>query len=454
MLAKYGIRSGVVRAAVLAFAMILLWMGKAKAQPALVPPATDTGSPAPAETVQPTSPMPPANPSPPTPPPPPSNYRSPLAPSATLNSTPSNNSPAPNSAILPPPPGANLPGSSPSAGLNFTTPTQPSVIGLPPAPSSFGPDPLARLVPAPTWSITAEALWLQRSTNNFGSLGETILFNTETVVDQLNIGTFAMTPGMRLRGTYRADDLRSFEAIYFGLQHWSLNGTIYGNPSHSAFHGNGPIWATSPYTQADFLVGPFAGSLGYAYSSNLNNAELNRRFIRLETDNWTVDTLLGVRFLEWSERFNLTGINAPNTFNPFSYSENLEAKTYNSMVGAQIGFGLRHDWVRLSTLFNTKAALMGNFVYQSFSNANSSLYLSGFPGFVPAYDKSSTFALASILDFSAIANYQFTPSFSLRGGYQLLYVSGLALAPAQLRTFDNFNGVLLHGPSAGLTYQW
>src|SRR5581483_7618945 len=144
--------------------------------------------------------------------------------------------------------------------------------------------------------------------------------------------------------------------------HWSLNGTIYGNPSHSAFHGNGPIWATSPYTQSAFLIGPFAGSLGYAYSSNLNNAELNRRFIRLATDNWTIDTLLGIRFLEWSERFNLTGINAPNTFNPFSYSENLETKTYNSMVGAQIGFGLRHDWVRLSTLFNTKAALMGNFV--------------------------------------------------------------------------------------------
>ncbi|HEY5315052.1 MAG TPA: BBP7 family outer membrane beta-barrel protein [Pirellulales bacterium] len=336
----------------------------------------------------------------------------------------------------------------------------PSIAVPPEDPNLFPPSPTVLAPPGPTWTLDADALWLQRSSGNFGSLGETILYLPTTAVEQLNVGGFGMQPGMRLQLTYRVDSLESWEGIYFGLQQWTSAGTIYGDPSLAADYGNGPILATSPYMQSDIVIAPFAGSLGYTYSSSLNNAEINQRVVQVAANNWTVDTLLGFRFVEWNERFQLSGVNNPaNPLAPVYYYEDINTSTHNTLLGGQVGYGVRRNWERLAVQFNAKAALMGNIVHQTYNNLNSTLYLTnGFggavSGFQPVAASRTTLGVASVLDFSAMATYQFTPHFSVRGGYQLLYIPGLALAPSQLGAFNHNQGVLLQGPSAGLAVQW
>ncbi|HEX4147005.1 MAG TPA: BBP7 family outer membrane beta-barrel protein [Pirellulales bacterium] len=336
----------------------------------------------------------------------------------------------------------------------------PPAVMPPEDPNLLPPSTIALLPPGPTWKIEADALWLQRNTSNFGSLGETILYNPVTAVNQLNVGGFGMAPGMRLQLTYRLDGFESWEAIYFGLNQWTSASTIYGDADVHVDYNNGPIVATSPYTQSDILVGPFSGSMSYAYSSSLNNAEVNQRILRVAANNWTIDTLVGFRFVEWNERFQLNGVNNPaDPYAPYSYFENIATSTHNTLLGAQVGYGVRRNWERLAVQFNSKAALMGNIVNQTYNNLNSSLYLNnGFGGavygFQPVAASSTTLGVAGVLDFSAMATYQVTPHFSVRGGYQLLYIPGLALAPSQLASFNHNQGVLLQGPSAGLAAQW
>lgn len=388
---------------------------------------------------------------------------------------------APQSAASPNPASAPASGlSSPTAPAPYVSPYarpvqySPSAVYSGPAPAQIlttptddanlfpsGPrGPVTLPPPGSRWSIEADALWLQRSTGNFGSLGETILAYPVTAVQQLNVGGFGMQPGMRLKATYRADDWMSWEAIYFGLQQWSSSGIIYGDPSRYVDYDNGPLLATSPYTETDAVIGPFDSSMGYTYVSSLNNAELNQRMIRVAANSWVFDTLVGFRFVEWNERFQLNSANYPAaSYNAVYYQESDHLSTHNTLLGAQLGYGLRRDWDRLSMQFNGKAALMANIIRQTYNNLNSTLYLNNgyggaYPGFIPYSLSNTTLGVSGVLDFSAIATFQVTPNFSLRGGYQVLYIPGLALAPSQLSGWNHNQGALLQGPSAGMTVQW
>ena len=373
----------------------------------------------------------------------------------------------PSQSALPAPPPAGLysPAASPFGAAVGTAPlsppsTPPSLALTPSQPEYFPGGPIVASKRLSQWSITAEAVWLGRSTNNFGSLGESILAQAGTVIDQLNIGGVGLEPGMRLQLGYRLDEIASLEMVYLGMQQWTSSNTIYGDPRPWSFGNNGPLLITSPYTQSDAIIGPFDNSLGYTYRSSLQNLEFNQRIQRMPAGDWVVETLAGFRVLEWNERFHLNALNdANNPNNALAYNENIDISTHNTLVGGQLGYALRREWERLSLQFNGKVALMGNFVHSSYSNLNSTLWQSygfsgSYPGFQPFAGTDMTLGIASVLDFGLVANFQITPNFGIRGGYQFLYIPGLALAPAQLNSFSHSQSVLLQGPTAGLSAQW
>jgi hypothetical protein len=47
-----------------------------------------------------------------------------------------------------------------------------------------------------------------------------------------------------------------------------------------------------------------------------------------------------------------------------------------------------------------------------------------------------------------------TPNLSVRGGYQAIYVAGLAEAASGLNTFPRGNDAFLHGSPAGAQLAW
>lgn len=324
----------------------------------------------------------------------------------------------------------------PVAGGYYVVPGQQAMM-----PAQAPPEAPAAVAPS-RLSVSIDSLWLDRNFNSHEVLGQTVSIPSGATVGTLTPAGNVMRPGVRLQSSYRLNDELVLEGIYFGLQDWTSN---YGLTS-DLFAG---VVAYSPYTQSDKLIGGFGTGLNYSYSSRLNNAEINLRAPVANIGRWTRDNLLGLRFVELSESFNLNGQDAF-----FGVTENLNTHTSNSLVGPQIGTGLRRqcdaNW-EIGTM--AKAALCGNFVSERFSNLNSTGVTTGFPpGFVPISRGKVATEVAGVLDFSVIGRYRVNQYFALRGGYQVLYLAGVALASQQLGGYSRGGDVFLHGPSAGLEF--
>ncbi len=124
-------------------------------------------------------------------------------------------------------------------------------------------------------------------------------------------------------------------------------------------------------------------------------------------------------------------------------------------MGLQIGGDVRRDWNRFSLAATGKAGLYANFMQDTLSNLNSTNVgqLPG-TGFVSMNSNSRHTGVAGVFDFSAVASYRVTDHFTVRGGYQLLYATGLGLAPSQFAGYSHNGGVLLQGPTAGMEFTW
>jgi hypothetical protein len=317
--------------------------------------------------------------------------------------------------------------------------------GLIQPPSGIGPASPAGVRPGWTWSFEADVLFLQRSASTSTFLGETTTGTGGPVIGVLNANdvNFSMQPGARLRLLCNIDDEIQWETLYFGLQNWTASNTLQADPLTGSL-------ASSPFTQVDKLIGGFDHSLGYSYTSRLQNLEFNarRRFVR---GPWTLSPLVGVRYFQWNEGINISG-----TDQFFSVTENLTTKTGNYMFGLQGGGDLRWSWKRLSLDMTGKAGIFGNFITDRQSNGNST-GIAGFPGaagFVSIDTSSRSFGAAGILDLSAMGAVRLGEHFELRAGYQCLYVAGLALAPDQLNGNSHGGDLFLHGPMAGLQASW
>ena len=181
--------------------------------------------------------------------------------------------------------------------------------------------------PLPRWTFRADALILQRTVGNDNYLGGVYNLTTGNTVANLTAADrgFSMQPGLRLQLGLRFSEDVTWETIYFGLQNWQTGHTLYADP-----FGAGTV-ASSYYTQTDWLIGGFGTSLGYTYSSSLQNVELNRVRQREGYGNWTWGTLIGFRYLLWNESFNLNGYDAY-----YPAFENISVRTNK--------FDRRTDW--------------------------------------------------------------------------------------------------------------
>lgn len=293
------------------------------------------------------------------------------------------------------------------------------------------------------WSVQADAVVLTR-TGSSEFLGQTSVLGVGPAVATLNSNdtAFNLAPGMRIALSATVNDTVNYEILYFGLQNWSASNSILADPIQGTL-------ATSPYTQTDKLTGGFDQSLGYSYKSSLQNAEFNVRRL-FQTPNWNLAPLVGFRYFQWNETLSLTGV---DQF--YGVTENLNSTTNNYLVGGQVGASARRDWQKFSFGTTFKAGLFANFMQINESNLNSTgtANLPG-TGFVSMNNNSRHTGVAGIVDFSLIGSYRVTQHFAVRGGYQLLYVTGLALAPTQFAGYSHNGGVLLEGPTCGLEFTW
>jgi hypothetical protein len=173
----------------------------------------------------------------------------------------------------------------------------------------------------------------------------------------------------------------------------------------------------------------------------------------------TFEWFAGFRYLSLSEELNIHGERdqeIPQVTTAVEHGP-YNIRTGNDLYGGQVGARLRRWGERLGWEATSKAGIFGN-------DAQEEQYIIDFPNFELrplTGDAGVQVAFAGELNLTAI--YRLSDVWNLRAGYNLIWISGLALAPDQL----DFSGTLpagdllhstgsmfLHGASCGVEARW
>jgi hypothetical protein len=166
-----------------------------------------------------------------------------------------------------------------------------------------------------------------------------------------------------------------------------------------------------------------------------------------------LDTLCGFRYIAADEDFSLISDNIPTQVN-----SRYDVRTTNDLYGFQLGARLREYRNRLGLEVLGKVGIYGNDASQS------QILVDQLPSNPVTFRDTSASGgdVAFLGELGVSLLYDLTPALTLRAGYNLLWLEGVALAPDQLdltmtgrsgRFIDDNGGVLYHGASLGIEFR-
>jgi len=299
---------------------------------------------------------------------------------------------------------------------------------------------------------SAEALWLRRT----DSRRENLTFNDVPVfVLSSDAGEFDHEIGVRFLVGMMLDRDTGIEAVYFGMQDWRKAARVQdANETLQPYWGQfGVIGGLDDTSFTD------AFEHGFVYESRLHNIELNLR----HWYNPYLSTLVGFRYVYIRDKFGFYSLD-DNTTVPFGPGFGLyQVNTKNHLLGLQVGADASYPvfWNNLLVGVRGKSGLFINSAKQSSRFFNNP---TGGGPITDAITDEDGNRLAGLIEVGAYITYWVTPNIAVRGGYDLIYVAGLALAPENLdnsplplnaRTDLKDNGdIIYHGPSVGIEFRW
>jgi len=290
--------------------------------------------------------------------------------------------------------------------------------------------------------LTRERVSRQVDYTSLGISGPIVLST-----DDLN---FDARPGMKLTAALLIAPSTNLEATYIGNFFWRSTAEVNA--------GNGGLYSAL----SDFGTDPPGGfsdtdnatRATIEYTSVLDSWELSVRNRFAEPEGrYHGSFLAGFRYVRLDEQFRHF------TITPTGQMD-YTVRTFNDLIGFQVGGDLSlRPTPRLLIGVEGKAGIYGNpGEQQTTINADSLV------GTFTEREINTEIAFVGEADFFAV--YNFNQRFSIRGGYQLFYLSGVALGTenfnpgppfvADARTpFVNVDGDLfLHGFHVGFEYVW
>lgn len=255
------------------------------------------------------------------------------------------------------------------------------------------------------------------------------------------VHAFEFEPGYRVGFMLFPAGRNSLEGSFLYLKPWHGSKTKHGDQSLSF------PFQKSNYSQ-DFTD---ASEAHAEYESHFWDAELNywRNFGALrDTHYFALSGIAGLRYFRLDERFRLTMIKPPD-------SSSYHIRTENQLSSAQLGLDFQMNPTRwLSWEAFAKVGLAANYTkqHQFLGDVDNTVALRN----TGDMDWQMTF----FTDVMAEIVFRFLKYFQLHGGYQMMYFSGLALAPEQVSKGvgkhagkeDYTDGTaIIHGLFAGLT---
>ena len=295
--------------------------------------------------------------------------------------------------------------------------------------------------------VRTESLLLQRDTGP-DRIFARILNTNNNVGTTSGIGTdnwtFDFEPGLRLTIGRPLGDTSLLEGTYFGLYDFDAKTSL----------SNRQVTIVSGNTDGDGndLIDTIANQ-ATQYSSNLHSAELNVRTYYNVYPHMSL--LVGFRFLRMDEVFR---VNESGTNGGVDATSFLRQETCNSMLGVQIGGDLQaqvFDHLLAGIFWRTGFLSNINQTKNEIGASTATTFLASQTTSEQGID------LTGLIEAGANVSIDLCEWAVLHGGYQLMFISGVALAPSQTipatgaaQFVNDDENMFLHGPHLGLEIHW
>lgn len=226
------------------------------------------------------------------------------------------------------------------------------------------------------------------------------------------------------------------ELRYFGINNWTSSQSLQLNGDPLTIHTNPPTSITG------------GRNINSQYSSSLLNTELNLRHRAGDR----VTLLAGFRYLQFNEQLN-TQLLTGTGFDDINYN----VAATNDLFGLQAG--------ALYDLFSSCDCCVQLYgkagLYANQSAQYTSMACNCAPPATFSANGQST-RLATVGEFGITGSRRIWRNLALRGGYQMIGLSGVTTAPGQFPATDflnqsglsNNNSVLFHGATVGLEWTY
>jgi len=313
---------------------------------------------------------------------------------------------------------------------------------------------------ADTWrgETVFDVLFLQRNNATddqpitLDATSDTTLFTTRSTV-------FATAPGVRLFHARRQGDGDGWEIGYWGLYGMFADARadlVDGLAVPGLLGSSVPGWSDASTVQAGYSAALNVAEFNLFTSDRWCTTTVNPRNPRHRVHRSTTVDWIGGLF--WAGLDETAFLRV--TTDPGEPSTAYRVATTSNLFGAQVGVRGRRQW-RLWALEGWwKVGLGGSWLGQSASPITSSLA----PGLQYRTGRSAETTNAGFLStMNVTAVRRLGTDWSLRAGYNLAWLSGVALAPNQYdftdtsasgRGIEGAGGLFLHGASLGLERRW
>ena len=231
----------------------------------------------------------------------------------------------------------------------------------------------------------------------------------------------------------------AWEASYFGFDDWDGTAVVEGN-NDLRLAGDIGLAAVDDFFGADRMQ--------LTSSSELHNVEINRlRQIGCTNLSW----LVGFRYLNFQEDINIESTDSDNDVSNYLIG------TENNLYGAQLGgIWRRHRGIVGLEVFG-KAGVFAN-------DSKQQQFIGDFGNTFVFRDTSADGDETSFVgEIGATALVRLSPRWSLRGGYNLMWIDEVTRAVDQLDFTDTLTSgtllndsgdVFLHGANVGVEARW
>jgi hypothetical protein len=274
-----------------------------------------------------------------------------------------------------------------------------------------------------------------------------VVLSTEDLRTEFTAGG-KYTVGRRIFDCYR------IEGTYIGYHNWFDERLVTSSEANAL----GGIGNLSTYLSgfSDPIIAGLDGAntASAAVRSNFQSGEINVRYWGdMPPGPLDVSLLIGVRYIRMEDQFNFNSF--ADLPAPGGAAIALQTNTLNDMWGAQIG-------IEFACLVNSRVWVDFDLKGGMFSDRVELVNNADINGTTTLITDTRT-RTAWLGDLSLVANWQMTPYWILRAGYQALFFNGVSLAHEQdvSPLFSNATGVLndsgkvaYHGPILGFGANW